>query len=275
MYNREELEGVLVPPTTKLRALGAVPLAAALAGAAALIALTPAPARADWIVTRQGERFEIQGSWQQKGKLVVFTLPNGTLSSMRADRVDFDASKKATELAKKQAAPTPAAEPARPKRKAVIVLTDKDFKRTPQPGQPADAGAAGSGDAKAAAAGAAAGAAGKEPAKDVPSSVEVVSWDRVPAAESKAGGVELNGTVRNVSQDLLTELTVTALLFDENGGLIGRFPAAIENQQLPPTETSKFHLVAPGVFAFASLRWETLGRGIRGLQPAPPPPPGR
>jgi hypothetical protein len=248
-------------------------IAVALAGTAAFAAVSSAPARADWIVTRQGERFEIKGGWQQKGKLVVFTLPNGTLSSMRADRVDFDASKQATELAKKQAAaPAAAAEPAKPKRKSVIVLTDKDFKRTPQPAQPADTGTAGGGDAKAAAAGGTpSGAAAKEPARDVPSSVEVVSWERVPAAESKAGGVELNGTLRNTSQDLLTEVTVTALLFDENGGLIGRFPAVIETQQLPPTESSKFHLVAPGVYAFASLRWETLGKGIRGLQPAQPP----
>jgi hypothetical protein len=249
--------------------LRAAVLEAAFAGAVAFTAVLPAPARADWIVTRQGERFEVQGSWHQKGKLVVFTLPNGNLSSIRADRVDFDASKQATEQAKKEAAAPPPPAPTKIKRKAVIVLTDKDFKKGAQPAASAEGGSA---DARVAAAG------GKDrQSKEVPSAVEVVSWERVPASESKANGAEITGTVRNVSQDLLTEITVVAQLFDDNGALIGRFPAVLDTQQLPPTESSKFHLVAPGVYAFASLRWETQGRGIRGLAPggqaATPPSP--
>ncbi len=248
------------------------PAAAALAGAAALaLILGPAPLHADWIVTRQGDRFEIQGTWQLKGKLVVFTLPNGTLSSMRADRVDVDASKQATAQAKQRAAAPPAAAKAEPKRKAVIILTDKDFKK-PLPESVAPAAAS-----------AAAGAAGAKPsAKDnpsppskaVPNAVEVVGWDRVPANESKASGAELQGTVRNTSQDILTEVNVVAALFDDSGTLIGRFPAVVDNQQLPPGESSKFHLVAGGVYAFAAIHWETTSKGFRSVQPAPAPPAG-
>jgi hypothetical protein len=255
--------------------LRAAVLAAAFAGAAAFLAALPAPARADWIVTRQGERFEIRGSWHEKGKLVVFTLPNGSLSSIRADRVDFDASKRATEQAKKDAEAPPPPEPAKAKRKAVIVLTDKDFKKGAPPASAAAEGG-GSIDAKAAAAGGGAGGGkDKPPSRDLPSSVEVVSWERVAASDSKANGAEITGTVRNVSQDLLTDVVVVAQLFDDNGGLIGRFSAVVDNQQLPPTETSKFHLVATGVYAFASLRWETQGRGIRAMQPATRPPSSR
>jgi hypothetical protein len=257
-------------------AAGAAATGAALAAAAALaLLLGPSPLHADWIVTRQGERFEIQGTWQLKGKLVIFTLPNGTLSSLRADRVDIDASKQATAQAKQQAAAPPPAAKAEPKRKAVIVLTDKDFKK-PLP----DGAAPASGNAAAANANAAGAAGAKPSGKDnpppaagPPSAVEVVGWDRVPANESKASGVELTGTVRNASQDNLTELTVVADLFDDNGGLIGRFPAVVDNQQLPPTESSKFHLVANGVFAFAAIRWETTSKGLRSVQPAPAPPP--
>jgi hypothetical protein len=101
----------------------------------------------------------------------------------------------------------------------------------------------------------------------VPSSVEVSSWDRVPAGESKANGAELTGTVRNTSQDILTEVTVVADLFDDNGGLIGRYTAAVDNQQLQPADSSKFHLVATGVFTFASIRWETQAKGFKGVQP--------
>jgi hypothetical protein len=254
---------------TKRSWILAVMIAAASAGA-------PPLAHADWIVTRQGERFEIQGTWQLKGKLVVFTLPNGNLSSMRADRVDFEASKQATAKAKKDAeTPPPTADQAKPKRKAVIILTDKDFKKTPLPEGPADAasgnaaGAAGSPDAKDAKD---AKQRGKNnpAAKDVPSAVEVVGWDRVPANESKADGAEITGTVRNISQDSLTEVSVVADLFDDNGGLIGRFPAVVDNQVLPPAESSKFHVVANGVFAFASIRWETQAKGFKLSQPAPP-----
>jgi len=242
--------------------------------------LGSAPLHADWIVTRQGERFEIHGTWQLKGKLVVFTLPNGTLSSMHADRVDLDASKQATAQAKQQAAAPPPAAKAEPKRKAVIVLTDKDFKK---PLPDAAAPAAGSAAATPNAAGAAGpkatgatGATGKDnppPAGGAASAVEVVGWDRVPINESKAGGVELTGTVRNSSQDNLTEVTVVADLFDDSGALIGRFPAVVDNQQLAPTDSSKFHVAANGVAAFAAIRWETTSKGIRSVQGAPAAPP--
>jgi hypothetical protein len=248
----------------------------AVGAAATVLALLlgAAPLHADWIVTRQGERFEIRGTWQLKGKLVVFTLPNGALSSMRADRVDLDASKQATALAKQQAAAPPPAAKAEPKRKAVIVLTDKDFKKPLPDGAPP--AAATTPNAAGAAGPKATGAAGKDnppPAAGLPSAVEVVGWERVPASESKANGVELTGTVRNTSQDNLTEVTVVADLFDDSGALIGRFPAAVDNQQLPPTDSSKFHLVANGVAAFAALRWETTSKGIRSVQSAPAPPP--
>ncbi|HEY6324753.1 MAG TPA: FxLYD domain-containing protein [Thermoanaerobaculia bacterium] len=246
----------------------AVTIAALATGAAVLaLLLGPAPLHADWIVTRQGERFEIQGTWQLKGKLMVFTLPNGTLSSLRADRVDIDASKQTTAQAKQQAAAPPPAAKAEPKRKAVIVLTDKDFKK------PLPDGAAPAPNANAAAGAKATDKDNPPPATGPPSAVEVVSWERVPANESKANGVELTGTVRNTSQDNLTEVTVVADLFDDGGGLIGRFPAVVDNQQLPPTESSKFHLVANGVVAFGAIRWETTSKGIRSVQGAPAPPP--
>ena len=240
-------------------------LALALLGCA-----VPAALRADWIVTRQGERFEVRGAPQLKGKLVVFTLPDGSLSSMRADRVDFDASKRATEQAKKAAeAPPAAAEAPKPKRKALIVLTDKDFKK-PLPAGPSDAAALDAKDAKEAKA--PKGKDGKDvPSQDVPSSVEVASWERVPASQSKADGLEIVGTVHNTSTNYLTGVIVVAQLFDDNGGIIGRFPATVDNQVLPPNESSKFHLVAKGTFTFASIRWETQGRGLKAAPPPAPP----
>jgi hypothetical protein len=231
---------------------------------AGLLAGAAAPAlHADWIVTRQGERFEIQGEWQEKGKLVVFTLPNGTLSSIRADRVDFEASKRATAEAKKQAEAPPAGATAskerKVKRKSVIVLTDKDFKKTPQPPQPPQQGQqpkAGEG----------------QGAKEVPASVTVESWDRAPAADSKADGIELTGVVRNTSQYYLTKVNVVANLFDDAGTQIAKVSATVDNPVLQPNESSGFHLVASGVFAFATIRWDTQASGFKGPPPDAPPP---
>lgn len=235
-------------------------LALALLGCA-----VPAALDADWIVTREGERFEVRGAPQLKGKLVVFTLPDGSLSSMRADRVDFDASKRVTEQAKKaaEAPPAVAAEAAKPKHKALIVLTDKDFKK-PLP--------AGASDTVGVEAKAPKGKDGKDlPVQDLPSSADVASWERVPAAQSKADGLEIVGMVHNVSTNYLTGVIVVAQLFDDTGALIGRFPATVENQVLRPNESSKFHLVAKGTFAFAAIRWETQGRGLKGAPPPAPP----
>ncbi len=224
-------------------------LAVLLAGA------TAAALHADWIVTHKGEKFEIRGAYQVKGKLVVFTLPDGTLSSMRASAVDFDASQQATDQASKDAAAPPATDEGKAKRKSVIVLTDKDFQKTPAVADTPPA------------------AAGKD-AKDVKDvadtgkpvnrdAVEIVGWDRVPAAESKADGAEITGVLRNTSQNILTEVTVVASLYDDTGNIIAKIPATVDNQALPPNETSKFHLVAKGVFSFTTLKFDTQWKGVK------------
>lgn len=228
---------------------------------AALLACgTAGAADADWIVTHNGERFEIKGTWQVKGKLVIFNLPDGTLSSMRASLVDVDASRLATEQAKKDAAaPPPAADDGKSKRKSVIVLTDKDFQKTPAVA-PDDAGA--TKDAKDAK-----DAKDKAPSRDA---VEIVNWDRVPATESKADGVELAGLVRNASQNYFTELTVVASLYDETGNIVARVPATVDTPGLGPSESSRFHLVASGVFAFSTIKFDTQWKGVKSRPAAPP-----
>ena len=67
---------------------------AAVCGAALLG--TALPVAADWLITREGDRIETLGPWKVQGKRVVFTLPDGTLSSLRVADVDFPASEKAT-----------------------------------------------------------------------------------------------------------------------------------------------------------------------------------
>lgn len=223
------------------------------------------PVHADWIATTDGAGFEIQGSWQLKGKLAVFTLPDGTLSSIRADRIDVAASRKLTDAKREaaQAAATPAPPP--PARKSVVSLTDKDFNKAPEAAPPAaDRKTAG-------AAGAESEAKPVPSTMDVPGAVQVVNWTRVPAAETKTDGLELTGTLRNTSQRPLAGVTLEASFFDDTGTLIGKAPGTVETQALPAGETSTFRVAASGIFTFATVQWEAHGAAIRPLQGAPAP----
>lgn len=80
---------------------------------------------ADWLVTREGERIETQGPWEVKKGTVVFTLPSGTLSSLRLSAVDLEASEALTAEAARPAPPPPPAGPPPP----VLTITDKDIRR--------------------------------------------------------------------------------------------------------------------------------------------------
>ncbi|MDP9119914.1 MAG: FxLYD domain-containing protein [Acidobacteriota bacterium] len=238
-------------------------------------AATPA-ARADWVVTKEGGRFEIQGPWEVKGKLMIFKLPDGTLSSVRAEQVDFAASKLTTEEARRQAE-GPAGEtsqvPAKPKKKSVVALTDKDFRKgSVEPAiDPKDA--KGTKDKEKDK------AAKKEAAPDHPNSVQVTAWERVPSDKSNANGIQLTGMVRNSSADLATEIVVTANFYDDNGTLIGKFPADLSVATLPAGESAKFTVTAAGLFTFASAKFQVQNRSLRGktdtpagAAPAPPAP---
>ncbi len=93
-----------------------------------IILLLLAPAAAgDWLVTHDGARVETHGPWEVRGRQVLFKLPPaGTLSSMRLDEVDLDASRAATAEANRPPEPPPAEEaPQEP----VLTLTDRDVSR--------------------------------------------------------------------------------------------------------------------------------------------------
>lgn len=63
----------------------------------ALGALGALSASGDWLVMEDGSRLETQGAWSVEGRRVVFTLPNGTLSAVRARDVDLEASRALTD----------------------------------------------------------------------------------------------------------------------------------------------------------------------------------
>jgi hypothetical protein len=106
---------------------------AAFALSVVLTAAGASAAHGDWLVLTSGEAIETKGTWTVEGPKVVFTSTRGVLSSVRTSEVNVESSraltaKKLEEATKGTAVPTPT-----PKRTPVLVLTDKDFAKTPTP----------------------------------------------------------------------------------------------------------------------------------------------
>ena len=95
---------------------------------AVLFLLIAPAAAADWLVTREGVAIETEGTWKVRGRVVIYTDTRSTLSSLRLDDIDLEASRTATA---NQAAPASArvqAPPADEAKKPVMVLTNADIR---------------------------------------------------------------------------------------------------------------------------------------------------
>ncbi|HEY0511175.1 MAG TPA: FxLYD domain-containing protein [Thermoanaerobaculia bacterium] len=203
-----------------------------------------APARADWLVTREGGRVETKGPWQTKGKLLVFTrAADGALASLRVSEVDLDASAKATAAAKVQESAPPA--PEAPKKK-LAVLTDKDF-RKPAP-------AAGD-DAKP--------DDGKTPANSGP--VTVSGWRRT----DRDDGLVIEGTVHNSTGGMIINASVEVQLYNEAGERIGTAQGLLTSTSVQPNGSVDFRANFPGVFTFADVKFQPQGIPLDMNPPAP------
>lgn len=205
--------------------------------------LVSAPAAADWMVTRDGGRFEIKGTWKVDGKRVVFTLPNGTLSSLRLADVDLEASRKATTAALEAAAEAERPQPPPPPRK-VRVLTDKDFARAEPPAGEANPAPATPGEQPSTA----------TPAPEALSPVQVMDWKQQARPGSKE--MEISGVVRNTGPEVATAVSLTVRLFDEQGTLLALDEASLTTRALQPGQTTSFQVVFPDVISFGSARFE-------------------
>jgi hypothetical protein len=197
-------------------------------GAAAL------PARADWLVTRDGGRVETKGAWQTKGKLVVFTrAADGALASLRATEVDLDASAKATADAKVKAEVAP---PPEPEHKKIAVLTDKDF-RKPTPAGDADTPEKGA------------------PAKSGP--LAVSNWKKldIPSGD----GIAVEGQIHNTSRDMMINASVDVQLFNEAGERVGTAQGLLTSTSIKPDGMVSFRANFPGVFTFTDAKFQVNG----------------
>lgn len=206
---------------------------AALVGLAA--AALASPVAADWLVTRDGTHIETRGPWEVRGRTVVFTGANGTLSSMRLSEVDLEASTAATERAK--APPPPREEQQKPpegEKEPVLVLTDADVGHVEhrRPAVSAEAGA--------------------EAASGSP--LEVVSWSEIN--EPDTFDVQIFGTLRNNGEEVATEISLEVRLLDADGKLLAETPAVLTQRNLSPGESTNFRAAFPGIFGFNAIRFD-------------------
>ncbi len=226
------------------------------------------PSAADWLVITDGSRIETEGPWRIKGSQVIFTLPGGTLSALRKTDVDLDASAVATAHAKEAAeAPAEDEETAeRPRRKPVLVLTNKDLRRaedvTAEEGEDAEGGEDGEeGEGEPGGT-----APPPPPPAPPPPQVEVISWETVDNVDE---GLELKGNLRNLGAGMVAELRVVVVINDENGRPIFETDAFLQTKALAPGSSTSFRAPLPGIFQLSgepSFRVDAGGITFQGSE---------
>ena len=204
--------------------------------------LIPAAAAfGDWIRTRDGALVETRGPWKVKGKTVVFTSANGTLSSLRLSEVDLDASALATFEAQRPAAP--AEEASSDEREPVLVLNNENIPRARE--SFLDDGEAPAGETQEdeavnrADAAALAAAGGSDP------TLSVVSWNSVE--NSEIDGIEIQGVLMNQGTHIAANLRVVVSLYDEAGEHLDTSNAFLGGISVAPTSSVKFRALFPDV----------------------------
>ncbi len=205
--------------------------------------LAGAPATADWLVTRAGARVETKGQWQVKGNQVVFTQPNGKLSSLRMADVDLDASAKATSAAAQPLAAKPEKQAAA-KKKPVLVLTDNDVSHVEAvvEAPPTENEAA---------------------AADKPAPVGAVVvdvWERQNMPDNT--GVEILGSIKNTGKDTATDIALVVKVYGVGGSLVASVDATVSATVLAPDGITNFRATFPGVIEFTSARFQVTNRNL-------------
>lgn len=216
----------------------------------ALVLLAAAPAAADWLVTREGRRIETSGPWEQRGRLVVFRTAEGTLSSLRADSLDLEASVQLSGSHPAEAkAPDPAPPP--PPRAAVLVLTDDDVAHVDEDGEPE---------------------AGPGAATPAPGELTVPTWERDEDYDGL--GVRLTGLLENGTPNQAADVELSVMLYDAEGKLLDAQNAELTATILGPGDRSRFLVVFEDVPAYTSVRFAPSSgrRYLRDATPSEPLP---
>ncbi len=219
----------------------------------ALVALAGSSAgRADWLVLQDGSQFEVKGSPKTSANRVVFTTLDGKLSSLRADQVDLEASRRATEEARLAAEPKQEG----PKEPAVRTkpkwsLTDKDFARKPAP-EPGEAGAGAPG----------AGQEGGAAAPAAPKSdLEVLVWSK--SIDPARNRIRVSGTLQNSGENMAASIELAVQLVDREGVIVGERNAALGTGSLGPGETTEFSATFIQIVNFDVVKFAPAGTMLK------------
>jgi hypothetical protein len=212
------------------------------------LAFLASGAAAAWLVASDGSRIEIDGPWKVEGKLVTFTLPNGTLGSMPITAVDLDASQALADKAAAAKEKT-AQEPERPK--AVMVITDADVGHPNLNSSGDDEEGPGSDSSQ---------SPGEEPA------LRVTAW-REDLDLSK-NAVQISGTLMNPTENPATTIDLAVLLYDDEGTMLERSNARLERPFLNPGATLRFDAEFEETMSFDRVEFEIRSRGFMANPPA-------
>jgi len=212
------------------------------------LVLLASGAGADWLVTSDGSKVEIEGPWNVEGKLVTFTLSNGTLGSMPLSAVDLEASRAlAARVAEDE---EPAEEPTRPK--AVMVITDADVGHPVLPtaesteeGEPS-------------------------PVTSQAASLRVTGWRE--DVNLSRNSVEIRGSLQNPTANPATSLELDVLLYDDEGQLLETSPARLEQGFLNPGASLRFEALFEETLSFDSVDFDIRSRGFLSTPPVDEPP---
>ena len=182
-----------------------------------LLAMLAAPSFSDVLVMTDGTELVIDGPWRDKGRVIQFTLPNGTLSSVRASEVDLEASVEATRLAKQPPAAVQDEAP-KEKPKPIAVWTNDDI---PQASPDVLAGQTAAVDAQA---------------------VQVTNWQAEPGTDANIVTV-IRGTLQNYGNNIISGLSLSVTVTGSrptgtNPSLVRQ--ARLDANSLSPGETTTF-----------------------------------
>ncbi len=210
----------------------------------AALLLWSAAAEADWLVLRDGARLEVNGPWKISGRQVVFTAPDGKLSSLRADQVDLEASARATEeaLRARETKGDEAPSVAEPSPKARWSFSDKDFAHPTPPSEVS----------------AVAPEEGEDGAKTAPpeapkSSLDVVVWSQ--SVDPSRNRIKVSGTLQNSSKDMAASVELEVQLVDREGVVVGAQGATVRKLSLAPGESTDFVTTFPQVINYETVKF--------------------
>lgn len=211
----------------------------ALLSSVALWCALVAPASADWIVLKDGERIETRGAWKIEGSRLLFTSATGALSSLRVSEVDLEAS----EEANRPRTPEPEVVSAPPlRRPPALVLDNTNVAR-----------------ARSVPTAESADDPSSEPTPEA--SLTVASWQETAAG---VDGLRFGGVLENPTDNFAVLVSVTATLTDADGRVLDTAEGTMPAASVGPRTTERFEVAFPNSFVYSNVEFEVTYKFLRG-----------